>query len=271
MQPTFLCACALRLVTTVEKGDSEGFFDTVDTLESIAREAMHPQDRLLSEAVNTLAAVSMFDAGRLPAWLKEGELSGFPREALPWALYLRVKYLEVQKSYESMLATAKTALLFCSRPGMVSSVELYLRLSCAAAYAILGDHKACSSWLADALTLALPHGFIGPFADTALSYGGLLEPLVRSRWPQYYDAIMNNTTMSWKNWIAFHNRCAKDNITLMLSDQEYILAFHLTSGKTYSEAAKSMHLSIGRVKNLVSSIYAKLNISSRKELKPFIL
>lgn len=270
-QPTFLCACSLRLATAVERGDYVNYSDTIKVLEAIAQKAKQPQDRLLAEMACVLAAVSMYDGGHLPAWLQEGDLSLFPHEALPWALYIRVKYLEMQKRYDSMLATARTALLFCSQPGMISTVELYLRLSCAAAYNGLGDDRACASWLGDALARALPHGLVTPFADTALSYGGMLEPLVQSRWPRYRESIIGNPNISWKSWIAFHNQFAKDNITLVLSDQEYTLALHLAKGKTYSEAAKTMHLSVGRVKNLVSSIYAKLNITNRKELIPFIL
>ncbi len=269
--PTFLCACSLKLVTAVERGDYGAFSETVEILKTIERDAPHPQDRLMAEAVHVLAEVSMFDKESLPAWLRENDLSIFPREAFPTALYLRVKYLEASKRYESMLATAQATLLLCSRPNTFSSVMLHLHLSCASAYVLLGDKEACSAQLAESLAIALPNGFITPFADTLLSCGGLLEPLVQAKWPQYYDSIVNNPTLSWKNWIAFHNQFAKDNITLVLSDQEYILAFHLTSGMTYAEAAKAMHLSVGRVKNLVSGIYSKLNITNRKQLEPFIL
>lgn len=270
-QPMFLCACSTALSAGVNTGDAALFSEVNAKLERVAQTAPHPRDRLYAQAAQAIAASSMFDAENLPAWLREGEFSSFDPGSLPMALYLHVKFLQGQRRSDAMLEAARTALLFCSNPGRITLLDIYLRTSCAAACYALGDRDGCMKWLDEALSLALPLGFVVPFSETMMAYGGLLEQCLLRSWPDYYESVALAPGEYWRRWLEFHNRFARGDITIVLSKQEYRLAQHLVAGDTYSEAAQKMQLSLGRVKNIVGSIYGKLHISRRKELESFIM
>ena len=76
---------------------------------------------------------------------------------------------------------------------------------------------------------------------------------------------------TWKNWIAFHNRYTRENITTLLTQREYRVAQMIVAGSTYQNVADELYLSVGTVKKLVSSLYDKLMIHSRAELADMIM
>ena len=48
------------------------------------------------------------------------------------------------------------------------------------------------------------------------------------------------------------------------------MARHIAHGATYAEAARQMNLSVGRVKNILLDVYAKLCINKRSQLVPIV-
>ena len=83
-------------------------------------------------------------------------------------------------------------------------------------------------------------------------------------------AITALWSRSFINWMTFHNRFTSENITTILTPQEYQLARHIAYGASYAEAARQMHLSVGRVKNILLEVYGKLYIKKRSQLAPFV-
>ena len=53
--------------------------------------------------------------------------------------------------------------------------------------------------------------------------------------------------------------------------RECQIAMFIANGATYDETASHFGLSLGRIRNLTSSIYGKLNVSSRSELRELML
>ncbi len=130
---------------------------------------------------------------------------------------------------------------------------------------------AVKGWLLSAMRLALPHGFITPFAELVTSLGGLIEECLEQEFPSSYKTIMEQWERTWKNWIAFHNQFAKDNITLILSLREYHLAMLVARRVPYAKIAKQYGISVGRLKNIMLEIREKLFLSNQEELERFIL
>ena len=266
---TFLCACTAVQSAAISSGDWPVYSSAAGLLKHVMRASS--TSGLTAEAGFLTAAISMFDASHVPLWLSEGDFSAFPVTARPWAVYIHVKYLQNLRDFRSMLDVARTALALCSRPGRFTPMEIYLRLGCAAACYGLGDWAGMAWWLSEAMADALPWGFIMPFAETILAYGDVMERQVADEWPQYHQAIAAAAAAVSKNWLSFHNHFARDNIALVLSVQEYRLAQLLVADLSYEEIAERMNLSKGRVRNIVSGIYAKLHIKRRKRLNRFIL
>ena len=267
---TFLCACALAQSAAISTGDDVLYSEAALGLRRVAQ-GPDQEVALIAELALATATVSMFDASRSPFWLREGDLLCFPPEVRPWSIYLHVKYLQNLREFRPMLDVARTALALCARPEGHTPLDIYLRLVCAAACYGLDDREAMERWLDGALKAALPHGLIMPFAETVLAYGDVLDHKLRSDWPQYHRDILRKSKEVSRHWLAFHNRFTQDDAALVLTVQEYHLAQLISAGMSYTEAARYMQLSLGRVRNIVSDIYDKLHIKSRKELKRFIL
>lgn len=217
-------------------------------------------------------AVSVAAPNMAPGWLKDGDFNAFPPQAKrPYMLYLRAKYFICIGQYEAALAVAQTALAFNAAEQGITFSEIYLLVVCALACHCLQHEDDAGRWLLQAMRIALPHGFITPFAETASDFGGLVEQSLEQEFPEYYDAVIEQWQRTVKNWVTFHNRFTKDNITLILSLREYHLAMLVARRVPYAKIAKQYSISVGRLKNIMLEIYEKLFVSSRDELAQYVL
>lgn len=217
-------------------------------------------------------AVSVAAPNMVPGWLKEGDFSVFPGQAaLPYMLFLRAKYFLSIGQYETALAVAQTALAFSLREQGITFPEIYLLVVCALACHYLQRADEAKRRLLEAMRVALPHGFITPFAELVSELGGLMEQCLKQAFPEYYDAVIGQWKHTVKNWITFHNRFTKDHITMILSLREYHLAILVARHVPYAEIARQYGISVGRLKNIMLEIYEKLYISSRDELAEYVL
>ncbi|MEM5770449.1 MAG: hypothetical protein AAGU32_19510, partial [Bacillota bacterium] len=217
------------------------------------------------------AAVSAIAPNMAPGWLKEGDFSGLPAQAKPDALYLHSKYYQSLGNYEAMLSVAQTTLTFCASEQGITLSDIYLRVNCASACYSLERMEEAKRRLRDAMHIALPHGFITPFAESVTAFGGLMEQCLKQEFPDAHDAVIAQWERSWKNWIHFHNDFTKNNITLILTRREYHIAVLAAKRVPYADIAKRYQISIGRLKNIMLAIYGKLYISDRNELAKYIL
>ncbi len=217
-------------------------------------------------------AVSVTAPNMVPDWLKEGDFSAFPLQAsYPYLIYLRAKYFQGIGSYEAMLTAAQTALNFCAPERGITFPETYLRVTCAVACHYFGRDDEARRWLLQAMRIALPHGFITPFAEHVSELGGLTEQCLEQEFPDHMSGVIGQWQRTVKNWITFHNQFTKDNITLMLSLREYHFAMLVARRVPYAKIAKQYGISVGRLKNIMLEIYEKLFISSRDELAQYVL
>lgn len=217
-------------------------------------------------------AVSVTAPNMVPGWLKNGDFSAIPAQMKPpYMLYLRAKYFLYVGQYEAALAVAQTALAFSLRERGITFSEIYLRLICALACHRLGRADEARRWLLEAMRVALPHGFITPFAELVSDFGGLVEQYLEQAFPEYLGTVIGQWKRTVKNWITFHNHFTKDNITLMLSLREYHLAMLVARRVPYAKIAKQYDISVGRLKNIMLEIYEKLFISGRDELAQYVL
>ena len=163
------------------------------------------------------------------------------------------------------------ALTFCAPERGITFSEIYLRVTSALACHCPGREDEARRWLLEAMRIALPHGFITPFAELVSDFGGLVEQCLEEAFPECYDVIIGQWERTVKNWITFHNHFTRDNITLILSLREYQLAQLVARRVPYAKIAKQSNISVGRLKNIMLEIYEKLFISSRDELAQYVL
>ncbi|HWQ50962.1 MAG TPA: helix-turn-helix transcriptional regulator [Terriglobales bacterium] len=207
----------------------------------------------------------------VPGWLKEGDFSAFPPQLGPQYMhYLRAKYLLCIGRYEAAHAVAQTALAFGAPDRGITYPDLYLRVAAALSCRFLGREEEAKRVLLGAMRIALPHGFITPFAETVSDFGGLIEECVMETYPACHDSLIDQWQRTVKNWVNFHNRFTQDNLSMILSRREFYLAQLVARRVPYAEIAAKYGISVGRLKNIMLEIYEKLYISGRDELAKII-
>jgi DNA-binding CsgD family transcriptional regulator len=266
-----LRASSVAIAASISLGDYHLYTEIEAYLISCVKTDKGRGIAAISELALATAAVSVIVPDIAPEWLKCGDFGDLPVHARHDALYKRAKYFQCVNNYEAMLAVAQTVLTFYTQKHGITFTQIYLYLACATACHSLGRDEEARRWLFDAMSIALPHGFITPFAENVTALGGLTEHCLKQCFPDYYDAVIGQWKLSWRNWIAFHNRFTKDNITLMLSLREYHIAGLVARRVPYAKIAELNHISVGRLKNIILEIYSKLFVTGRDELSEYIL
>jgi len=267
-----LRASLVAVASAISLGDYPVYLKIEAYLKSYVAASRCSDSSAIAELALASVAVSVAAPNMVPTWLSEGDFSASLAQVKPtYILYLRAKYFMCIGKYEITLAVAQTALTFCAPERGITFSEIYLRVVCALACHCLGRENEAKRWLLEAMRIALPHGFITPFAENVSDFGGLVEQCLEEAFPDCFDAVIRQWECTVKNWITFHNHFTKDNITLILSLREYHLAQLVARRIPYAKIARQFNISVGRLKNIMLEIYEKLFISSRDELTQYVL
>jgi len=254
----------------ISLGDYRAYTEIDAYIKSLIEKHKGSDAAVFAEIAHATVAVSVIAPNMVPEWLKIGDLSALLPEAKPDALYLRSKYFHCVGRLDAMLTVAETALALSSPKEGITVPDLYLRLTRAVALYSLERKDEAKRYLLEAMHIALPFGFITPFAELVTAFGGLMEQCLQQAFPSCYDAVLKQWKSTWKNWITFHNNFTKDNITLILSLREYHIALLVARRVPYAKIAQQYCISVGRLKNIMLEIYDKLFISGRDELAQYV-
>lgn len=268
---TLLSRLSLMLPLSICLGETQTFSDTLAALHGLIDRDSGSVCSRAARLLHSCTALGLYMPHFVPEWIKDGQFAGLPAELIPFAIYTRCKYLLAAKRETEAKAAAETALSFFPPDEGFSLIHVYLRLICSAALCATGDMHGCEEHLRETMALALPRGYIIPFAEFLTLHSGLIESVSQQEFPEQNKRILQQWTRCWKNWMAFRSRLTISNATAILSNREHHLARLLAADLTYAEAAARLGMSVGSVKNMASVIYAKLHIGSKAELKDYAL
>ena len=270
-----LRACPLTIAAAICTGDYALYTEIEAYLKGFIESDISLDVVAFAELALNTAYVSAIAPNMVVGWLVNGDFSALHARAKLDAAYKRAKYFQGIGEFMSMLAVAETALAFFESEDGINFDCITLRMVCAMACYELGRFGDAKSHLLHVMGVALPHGFITPFAEAATALGSLMEQCFEPRFHDCYDAVMRQWKRTFANWIDFHNRFTKDNIKSILSIQDYEIARYAARGDSDAEIAKQVHLAVGTVRNRLQSIYDTLSIDKkhtrRKELVKYIL
>ena len=267
-----LHSCMVAIAAAISAGDYRAYTQIDAYLKNCVK-AQKDNDAsvaAIAELAFAAAAVSAIAPNMVPEWLQEGDLGAIVPQLRPIALYFQAKYFQCTGRHEAMLIVSQTALTLGEPAHGITSAGIYLQIACAIACHALGREDEGRRYLLEAMRVALPHGFITPFAEVVTSLGGLVEECLKQAFPAYYDAVLGQWKRTFTNWVTFHNQFTQDNITLMLTLREYHIARLVARRLPYAKIAKQHCISVGRARNIMQEVYAKLLISGRKELAKYI-
>ena len=266
----YLVGKLFSLYAAISLGDFEGYRRIRPIFYPFKSKSDQSSDRdQVMECFQANIHVSISILHNLPDWLRKGDLAALPASMRDLAWYTYIKYLQVIKDYRVMLVAAE-ARLSMQNPDTYSLSDIYAYI-----YAALGHLKQDNQDLArdrmmTIMKLALPDRFIGPFVETLSTMQGLTERCLLDAFPQYYDRVVSQWKKVFPQWVKAHNELSASSVSELLTLREHQIALYAVDGLTNQQIARKMYLSLSTVKNDLSSVYDKLGINCRRQLKDLL-
>jgi len=204
-----------------------------------------------------------------PKWLAEGRL----QEALvlfPATPMLHTFYNQLLLAQEQWTAVVARREECENLYGIYHNVlcEIWLHIQLSAALDQIGRHTEALEELHIALDMAIPDGIVMPFAESEAYITNLLQELGKQGvYPEEIERILilaqsfhsAKQKILWEHWGEHEN--------YGLSVRELEIARLAAQRKTNLEIAQELHLAEGTVRNQLSRIFDKLNISGSSKNK----
>ena len=186
-----------------------------------------------------------------------------------WGCYVLAHQAYLEKDYAGALAMAEMGLALS--PESYPVAEVYTRLVAVMALMNLKQPERARAHMDAAWKLAQPDDLIEPFGEHHGLLQGMIEIYFKNDHPKDFDRIIAITYAFSAGWRKVHNPETKHDVADNLTTTEFTIAMLYSRGWTGKEICSHMGLSERRVRDHLASIYGKLGVNRRKEIKSFML
>ena len=119
--------------------------------------------------------------------------------------------------------------------------------------------------------IAQPDDLLEGFGEHHGLLGGMLESVIKPRWPEDFKRIIDITyEFSW-GWRRIHNPDTGHQVADNLTTTEFAVAMLSARNWTNEEIAAHMGVSVSTVKRHLARVKEKLQIKTRQELRRHML
>ncbi len=181
-----------------------------------------------------------------------------------FASYVMAHMYYLRGQYGRCLGAAENALAL--KQGSYPISELFLHLVASMGAMGLKEVDTAKAHFEAGWEIARPDGLIEAIGEHHGLLQGLIEICLKSQYPDEFSRIIDITYRFSYGWRRIHNPDSGENVADDLTTTEFTISMIACRDWTNAEIARHMGISAGTVKNRLSSVYAKLGISSRAEL-----
>lgn len=196
-------------------------------------------------------------------------IRNLPDASRVFAGYVLAHMAYLEKDYSRALGIADSALYISSKIYPIPLI--YVHLIAAVALMNLMRVEEAKKRFAMAWDLARKDHIIEPFVEHHGLLHGLVEVMLKKDYPTEYQEIADKAQKFGVGWRKIHNPEMKHDVADNLTTMEFTVAMLYNRGWTVKEIAAHMEMSDRTVNNRIQVIYAKLGITSKKELGQFML
>ena len=227
---------------------------------------------IISFAITAVDSM-LYEVNSFPEWFKIGCFEPLHKDSLPAAKVFYAKYLYAcayavatkQLEVEGVEGLALMAMLPFTFEPMISQAmadnsvltEIYLRMTCATVYHILGNKEQAIRHIDKALYLALPDKLYGIIAQ----YGRTIYPLLEQRLsaidPQIWEEVRSLYLIYNAGWSSLGGKVRSRTILTTLTPREREVARLAAFGMQYSEISERLHISLSSVKQTIKIVSEK--------------
>lgn len=205
---------------------------------------------------------------RCQAWLKEGDFSHLPPQCLVDAAYARCKYLQNSSQVEQMLSEYHMA---ASLIGDNPFWRGYPSVMALLAYSYTKQTQTADQLASAICRDLMADGLIIPMADDLSHAGQFLLRYIQEGASgmdsREFQRIGRECCTQWAHAIRL---ITGNDYGWSWSFKEMETMWLASAGMSNKEIAQHLNLSVNTIKLRLQTIYEKLHITSRKELKKFI-
>lgn len=186
-----------------------------------------------------------------------------------FALYIYAHYAYLKKAYAASAGIAETALALESQIYPIPTI--YLHLIAVMDYITLKQLDMAEKHIKDAWEIARKDNLIEAFGEHHGLLCGMLEATIKKEYPDEFKQMIAITYKFSAGWRKIHNPHTGENVADTLTTTEFAVSMLVSRDFTTKEIVTVMGISENTVKYHVDHAMAKLGVSSRKELKQFML
>nr|WP_321502065.1 LuxR C-terminal-related transcriptional regulator [uncultured Dethiosulfovibrio sp.] len=262
----YICTAFLLQRIALLRGDGPGFVDSRKVRDRCAHWSVYALSNRITDVATGFISCLLGDPAGVPSRVCS---EGFLKGASPAVPFYCMVYgrLALLTGRERELILRSEELLFPAGRYRNLLVEIYLHIYFAVAYFRLDRKSDGSDALGKALDMAMPDGLILPFAENGDFLGSSLDIALEERWS--YDR--NRLSSLVKRYSLGKERIlqsisgmdALEGLTLREND----VAILVSEGLSNREIGERLYLSENTVKFYLKSIFQKLEIKSRREIK----
>lgn len=237
-------------------------------------------------ALSITAVDSMlYDTTLFPDWFKMGRFEPLHPDALTAAKVFYAKYLyaasysvatkenEIQGvqglSLMSMVPFAVEPMISQAMADNSLICEIYLRLTCAAVYHVIGNKEQMLYHIDKAVSLALPDKLYGLLAEYCRVFDGILEKHIAMKDEEACEKVRELSKIYNKGWLKLSGMVRGKNLISTLSPKQREVAKLATFGFRNDEIARRLNMSVSAVKQCITGIINKTGMQ-REEFAAFL-
>lgn len=237
-------------------------------------------------ALSITAVDSMlYDTTLFPDWFKRGRFEPLHPDALTAAKVFYAKYLyaasysvatkenEIQGvqglSLMSMVPFAVEPMISQAMADNSLICEIYLRLTCAAVYHVIGNKEQMLYHIDKAVSLALPDKLYGLLAEYCRVFDGILEKHIAMKDEEACKRVSELSKIYNKGWLKLSGMVRGKNLISTLSPKQREVAKLATFGFRNDEIARRLNMSVSAVKQCITGIINKTGMQ-REEFAAFL-
>ena len=247
------------------------FLDWTEAHQRIyALASWRPEAAAMKELAIASVRLTFIDLSTVPKWLINGDFDRLPEIGSFQSIFTYIKYLQFTYKYELALHLTKITLTrkeFRENPVTRS----YLELTLAALTHNLNDDESAKAHIRAALKYILPDGLYGIMVESLGWIDSLFDSVMLE------DNLINQRTTILRiyeqykaGWIKLGRHIIGEQWTVQLTPREWSALKYVAMGLSTAEISKNMCVSTESVKKYLSSIYHKLNIKGRNDIKSLL-
>ncbi len=199
----------------------------------------------------------------------EEYISHLPGGLKLYACYILAHKAYLEHDYSRCLAIADMGAALA--PQMFPIALIYAHIVAAMALVNMKRVDEAKRRIDTAWKIAQPDGFIEPFAEHHGLLQGLIEIYFKNDYPAEFKRIIGITYAFSAGWRKIHNPDTNHNVADNLTTTEFTVAMLYDRGWSAQEIAGHMDLSEHTVRGYIKTIYVKLGITNKDELRKYML